>query len=179
MARRGIHTAVRRVSKRLTEWFITVDSAGFINVAAASKLLYATVPGATLALIAPATIIRTRGILTVLSDQTAATETQMGGIGVGFVNEVAGTLGITALPGPTTDPNWEGWFVYQRFTQRMLVATAVGMASRGGSGGSYEIDSKAMRKFDGDETMVFLAENRHATNGFEFNLVLRFLVKAG
>ena len=41
------------------------------------------------------------------------------------------------------------------------------------------IDSKAMRKFESDEGLVFMIENASSTNGFDAMLQLRFLVKAG
>ena len=46
----------------------------------------------------PFTLIRVRGIFTIASDQSAATETQVGALGVAVVSEQAASIGVTAVP---------------------------------------------------------------------------------
>ena len=162
-----------RGSRRLTEWVISSFPATVTNIPASSKVLLSSVAAAQLTALAPATIVRTRGVLMVSTDQTAALEFQLGSFGLGFVNEVARALGVTALPGPSTDALWDGWFVHQYFQQKHDVAET------GPAYAQYVIDSKAMRKFEGDEGLVFMVENTHATQGFEVALGLRILMKAG
>ena len=59
----------------------------------------------------------------------------------------------------------------------MLNASAIGQQSVL-FGDSLDIDSKAMRRIEGDEGLIIMVEN---TGGFGFNIALgaRFLLKAG
>jgi len=139
----GIRTFSRRV-KRATDWQLGILAIGETSVPAAGKAVIASFSSATLAAIAPSTIIRTRGFFSIRSDQAAASELQIGAIGLGLVNEVARALGITALPGPLTDALWDGWFFHQFFSQSFIVADATGIADNAGAGSGYTIDSKAV-----------------------------------
>ena len=163
--------------KRSTDWSLGIIPVGGTVVPAASKLVVGTFTSATLATLVPATVIRVRGMMNVYSDQVAATEHQVGAMGFGFVNEVAATLGITGLPGPSTDALWDGWFVHQFITQRFHFADNTGLLPYMGT--QYVIDSKAMRKFESDEALVVVVENTSLTQGFEVQLGCRILTKAG
>jgi len=179
VANRAGRSFVRsRAPKRQTDWGLSIESVAPITVAPATKVLLATFAPLVLSLFAPSTIVRTRGYLTVVSDQRAVIESQIGGFGVAFVNSVAAALGVTGLPGPTSDDLFDGWFVHKTFGQQMLSGTDVAFQQTMASD-SYEIDSKAMRKFDSDMALVVMVENSHATQAFEVLTSLRFLVKAG
>ena len=164
-----------RRTRRATDWSLGLIAAGKTSVAANSKVLVASLSEASLLPIAPATVVRTRGAVQISSDQSAADEDQIGSIGVAFVSEVARALGVTAIPGPSTETLWDGWFVHQFFQQRFLFASNTGehLGLR-----QYEIDSKAMRKFEGAQGLVFMCENT-GSFGFEIMWQMRFLVKAG
>ncbi len=164
-------------SKRSTDWQIATFPVGETAVAASTKVLLILVPSTTLGTIAPATIVRTRGIFAIRSDAPGVTELQVGAFGIGLVNDVAGALGVTALPGPSTDALWGGWFVHQFITQANQVNTAIGADARGVY--QYEIDSKAMRKFESDEALVIMVENTSGSFAFTITAGIRFLVKAG
>ena len=167
-----------RRSKRATDWAIGANSTGGITVPAASKVLLIGFSAATLAPQAPATIVRTRGVLTIFSDQGAAAENQIGAFGIALVNDTARALGPTAIPGPSSVSLWDGWFVFQEFHQNFTFGSAVG-TQQGGAGMSYVLDSKAMRKFEGDQGLVVMIENGHATHGLAVMFGFRMLVKAG
>ena len=92
-----------------------------------------------------------------------------------LINETARALGVTAIPGPGTDSLYDGWFVHQFVMQKLIRASGVGFTE----GQVYEIDSKAMRKFEGDEGLVFMVENNSPTDGFDIIVGLRILIKAG
>ena len=177
MARTAVRTFRSRSPRRATDWQLAVLSVGRTGVPAGTKVLIASIGSAALSAIAPGTIVRTRGIITIDSDQQAASEDQVGGFGVGLVNEVARALGVTALPGPSTDALWDGWFVHQFIQERFLFVSGVGVAPNAGR--RYIIDSKAMRKFESDEGLIIMAENSSSTNGMNIGVSLRFLVKAG
>ena len=169
-------TRGRSGPKRLTEWSLGTFPVGVVLVGVNTKVLALSFSAADLSVQAPATIIRTRGVLWVRSDQDAAEELQLGAFGVGFVNETARALGVTAIPGPSTDALWDGWFVHQPIVQSSKRNVA---GSGGMSGIQYQIDSKAMRKFEGDEGLAIMVENTNNLNAFEIALFLRILVKAG
>jgi len=166
----------RRTSRRQTDWAFVFLSTSSTNIAGTTKTLLSSISSANLAGIAPATIVRTRGIVTVKSDQVAAREEYNGAMGLGFVNETARALGATGVPGPTTLAAWDGWFVHQFFHQMFELATGASIDCQGAT--SYVIDSKAMRKFTDDVGLVLVAENS-GSNGFDISISLRLLVKAG
>ena len=164
-------------SRRQTDWALSVSTVALVNVPAASKVLASSFDASVLRDIAPATVIRTRGELLIITDNFGATEVQLGAFGIAFVNNVARTLGVTAIPGPGTDALFDGWFVHQFIQQKSVLLSGVGFESR--SATRYVIDSKAMRKFDADLGLAIMIENQHASQGFDFALGLRFLIKAG
>jgi len=169
--RRGNFTS--RAPRRLTDWQLGFITNAYVTVPANSKVLLASITAAMLATVAPATIIRTRGIVSVTSDQAAAVEEQLGGIGLTFVSELARAAGVASIPGPVSDFGWEGWFVHQFFAQKQQLGANANMSQ------VYEIDSRAMRKFDDDSGLALVAENIDTTEGLDIAVFLRILVKAG
>ncbi len=91
--------APRRKSLWLDFASIFVDRAA---LAAASVSLVSSLNAAALAL-RPFTIVRTRGLLIVQSDQVAATEQPFGALGLSVVTDQASAIGISAVPTPITD----------------------------------------------------------------------------
>ncbi len=174
MARRLSPQRFSRGVKRAVDWDLSFSSIARTNIPAGTKVLLGSITAAALDGVAPATIVRTRGVLNVLSDQSAATEDQMGAIGLAFVNEVARALGVTGLPGPDSDFGYD-WFWWQGVAQTQRLATAVGFEN---AGVQYVIDSKAMRKFDGGSGLVLMVENVGST-GFDVSVQIRILIKAG
>jgi len=166
---------VVRRSKRQTDWMIAVRTTGPVAIASGAKVVIGQATPALLVGLTPSTIVRTRGILEFHTDNLAATESQSGCLGVGIVNEQAQTVGVTALPGPETDPLWEGWFVLQPFRSHTSINTAVGFDAPGGR--MLDVDSKAMRKLDSSDGLVIMVENNSGSFAFDIQLYLRFLLK--
>jgi len=170
-----------RGPRRQTDWALGLVSSAYVNIPAASKVLITRFTAAQMAAVAPGTIVRVRGMLSIKSDQVAAREEFQGAVGLGFVNETAGALGVTGIPGPcgggAGEVLYDGWLYHQFFQQMFELGTAVGFDSQGST--NYVIDSKAMRKFDGDVSLVFIAQNINAANGFDLSAQFRILVKAG
>ncbi len=165
-----------RAQRRQTDWRIQLQTAAYFNVPAASKLLIARIGSAQLDDFSPGTLVRSRGILSVRPASVAANAQMLGAFGCAFVNETAAALGVTGIPGPATDGNFDGWFVWQGITGDFQQSTA---AAWGLTDRQWEIDSKAMRKFAGDSSLVFMIENEHATLAFLAAVHMRFLIKAG
>jgi len=63
------------------------------------------------------TVVRTRGALTVMTDQQASGEDQIGALGMIRVTDRAIAAGIASIPGPMTDGDDDGWFLWVPFAQ--------------------------------------------------------------
>ena len=77
-------------------------------------------------------------------------------IGIGIVTNKAFAIGATAVPGPITEMEWDGW-LYHRFFD-LHQSTTTFDPTEVNSQISFEVDSKAMRKLDGEEIIVAVVE---------------------
>ena len=170
MARRQPFQGPRRRSGSNKSWD------GFFNITpvvipAASKVLLGSIslnnPGID------ETILRTVGNLAVASDQSAASEVQIGAFGMIVVSDDALAVGITAIPGPVSGVGEDGWFLFVPINQRFLFGSAIGMNLDYGH--VYDYDSRAKRKVEDGRVVALVAENAHATHGFNISLALRQL----
>ncbi len=121
----------------------------------------------------PFTIVRTRGIMFVISDQLAATESYGVGLGLAVVSDQAVAVGITAVPTPLTDKGSDLFFVYEQLFSRFEFRTSVGFESSGGA--FLQWDSKAMRKVNDDQDLALTVENE--INGVNVTVSGRMLIK--
>ncbi len=103
----------------------------------------------------PFTVIRTRGILHVRSDQSTAGETYGASFGDAVVSEQASGVGITAVPTPTTDSDSDVWSVYEFMMMHFEHKTSVGFTD---VGVQRIIDSKAMRKVEDGQDLISVVE---------------------
>jgi len=145
-----------RAPKRATTWVGTSEgSIQFTAVTAGAKILLLSfdVPE-------DRTVVRTRGVLSIKSDQLAATEEIIGAFGMCVVSDTAAGTGISAIPGPMSTPNWDGWFVFEPFAFSMVIGDATGFANLGKE---IVLDNKAMRKVKEGDTIVVVVES--GTNG--------------
>ena len=138
-----------------------------------------TVVGSGVAALADGlTIVRIRGIFQIGATGTpaAATDGIDGAFGICIVSNDAFAVGVTAIPGPVTDMQWDGW-MYHRFVNS--VATAWGSSADEYSFVDFEIDSKAMRKIGVNDTVCGVFEHtRHgAANAFQIWSDSRMLLK--
>ncbi len=169
MARRTIHGRSRPPTLR--QWTATVPETQFVALAAATAVIDSTfiTSGA-----APETILRSRGLLTVITDQAASSEQPFGAFGICVVSDQAIAAGIGSIPTPYTEPESDLWLLHQFFAAPMVFGSAIGFAALGQS---YELDSKAMRKVGEDQTVVFVMENGNSTDGLLYRLDMRVLSK--
>ena len=159
----------RPTTPRLTEWAgITFSSTVFT---ATGGTILGSLNAAALAL-RPFTIIRTHVELFVLSDQSAAIEFQAGAFGMAVVSDQASAIGVTAVPTPVTDSDSDLFFVHQVF-----FADESNLTDRTKGGNHYSIDSKAMRKVNGDQDLIISAELSDIGSGFRLLVGGRFLLK--
>ena len=112
------------------------------------------------------TLIRTRGeLLMYLTSAVASLDGFFGAFGIGKATAAALLVGVTAVPTPITEESWDGW-LYHRFFSLMApgpiaVATAAQeqlQVAPAVSALRFEVDSKAMRKIDVDESFYCAIE---------------------
>ena len=120
------------------------------------------------------TLRRIRGLLSVHSDQQAATENQIGALGVAVFTNAAIAAGVALLPDPVSDINDDIWQTFTHIGQRFNFGTSVGF--QGNVAVQYEIDSKAMRKLSEGRALGIVVANANATAAFNITLGMRFLL---
>ncbi len=171
---RGRHAPVSRGRgpKRQVTWVGPADQA-YITVASTTKVIIAFFrPEITVPSIDKATIVRTRGQVSITFDSFAADKSIVGAYGAGIVSFDAFTAGVASVPGPFSDADWGGWYLWRSFTKNFEFFDATG--SLLGSS-EQEVDSKAMRKIGTSEVMVFVAESQ--SGAFNISMPLRTLIK--
>jgi len=154
------------VAKRPTDW--VAGSADFSALASVVSGAQAVVSGisAQEGIAHLGTIIRMRGCIHLeLANETTVATLQEFGIGIGLVDDRALASSPTAgtgLPQPIDDEDFEGWMWwkcgYLGTTENPQTGT--GSHVRRQAGMDIEIDSKAMRKWDENDALVIIVQNR-------------------
>ena len=123
----------------------------------------------------PFTIVRTRGLIGVGSDQFANSERQWVNYGHIVVQDTATAIGITAIPTLITDDDSD-WFVFEQVGALIGVSSATSVFSYGTE---RVIDSKAMRKVDMGQDLVSVVESAATgvSEGVSFREYTRSLIK--
>ena len=174
MARRSFARSRTGGARRLTDWGFLLPLAPIV-IPANSFVLLGSISQALLGDSTPLTLVRTRGLAHVASDQLAGTEPQLFSHGVAVVKESARVAGAASLPDPLVDADdsvWQSWGQVFNLTQ---LNSAVGFDASAGK--SEVIDSKSMRKVVTGESIVLMGANSHATAGLQVTIGLRFLFK--
>jgi len=179
MARRratGRFPALRQGQRRETIWIggVTVRTI----VAAASTAVLQTSLNATALSLRPFTIVRTRGLLRLESDQSTASEFQDAAYGKAVVSDQAVLAGAPAIPTPTTDDASDLWFVYERMLLDItLGGGGLGTGNPRPNGMERIIDSRAMRKVEDGQDIVGVVETGVLSDGVVITSFVRTLVK--
>jgi len=164
-----------RAPRRATEWVASADIDVGTQLNGTAGVLDQSLTGAQVSLLAPFTIVRTVGFVAVKSDQVAATESFIGALGALVVTESARVAGVASIPTPVTEMSDEMWFLFQGFQGGIEFLDATGTQN------GYRIfhfDSKAQRKVQDGEAIVFMLENGAASGvGLQFWLQFRMLLK--
>ena len=147
MARRIVTRGVRGVRRR-THWSASLVTP--VSVSTSGSLLLFTSPVGH----EGETLIRVRGLLSVaLQTASAVADGYVGSFGMAIVTTAAATAGVASIPTPSTEAAWDGWLLHRFFDcRRTLGAGSPGEFSR------LELDSKAMRKANEDESLVGVIE---------------------
>ena len=155
-------------ARRTTSWIGPAEQ-GYVSVATTGATLVASLSSSNLD---TGTIIRTRGQVSVGPQDVTADLAIVGAFGIGMVSTQAFGIGITAIPHPFRDADWDGWMVWRSFSYQFEFQDATGVNF---PAWDFEVDSKAMRKLEGDYTMVLVAES--FTGAFVLSAPLRHLLK--
>ena len=148
----------RRGNPRQTEWLAREFPTSPVSLNFATFAFDSSMDATEIAKL-PFTITRTIGLLSVISDQTAASESPHGAFGALVVSEKAATLGPTALPDPVTEGNSDEWFLYGLWSA-MIVA---GASSDQNQAQLFHFDSRAQRKVQEGEQIAFMIANAGGT----------------
>ena len=161
-----------RTIRRATVWLGRAPSVN--TLASGTPVLLSVLNAAALAL-RPFTVVRTRGILFIASDQQAANENMMAAWAQCVVSEQASAIGVTAVPTPVTDSGSELFFGYQWMLNVFRFGDNTGF--QGVNGYHQVVDSKAMRKVSEGEDLVEVIENSAAGAGCDLQTAFRTLIK--
>lgn len=118
------------------------------------------------------TIARVRGHATVANVQAnAAGDRAVLALGICVLPNQGPAIGVTSCPTPYSDMGWDGWLYHRLISSQAMQAAALGSGRT--SQFEFEIDSKAMRKFEAYESAICLiAEQANtATAGTYVNRV--------
>ena len=170
---RGHVVLPRRGQRRATTWIPSADSTDIQALAAGGVVLDQDFSGAQVDATGPFTITRTVGYIAVATDQAAATEFPFGAVGCMVVQEVARVGGVGNVPTPISEEGDDQWFVYQGFATGGIFVTG-GMAP---FQYVFPFDSRAQRKVEEGQAIVWTVENASATDGLNYILKFRMLIK--
>ena len=173
MARKSGYVRRQGVMRRETLWVGL--SIGRTVVAAAQTAAIITSANAALQALRPYTIVRTRGLLHLVSDQEAASEFQEIGYGHCVVSDQALAIGVTAVPTPDTDVGSDLWYVYQSMSNLFRFLSGVGVIGQEGQWVNF--DSKAMRKVEDGEIDISVVETGATSAGVSLTSAFRQLIK--
>jgi len=158
-----------RVARRKTDWINAAStSIGIVSVPDGGTRVLAAV-AVTEGAASPGTIVRIRGCIHVeLAAATAAVGLQMFGIGIGLFDDRAFAVANAAgLPKPILDGDDEKWMWWHcGFVGHGPDLTNPPGVESEGSGRKIAIDivvdSKAMRKWDENQTLAWVIQNELA-----------------
>jgi len=145
--RRGF--PVRNPSRRVKTWSLGPENVDLSQSGSGAQLWSA---GGQLANETQITILRLRGFQKItLLTATAAGDGFFGATGFGLVTNEAFAIGVTAVPSPLSEEEWDGWLFHTYWGVQAAVAAGVDTF---GTSFNLEIDSKAMRKWSDGYTLI-------------------------
>ncbi len=173
MARKFTRSRGRSGAPRESLWLFANVAGATLASASTASLLF-SYNAAALAL-RPFTIVRTRGVFGVKSDQIATQEDFDAAVSMSVVSDQAVAIGVTAVPTPATDMGSDMFFVYEMLFGTYEDRTAAGFESNGLT--SMQFDSKAMRRVNDDQDLAVTLETSSVSNGVNVRLGFRQLIK--
>ncbi len=169
----AVHRRSRFVSHKrssVKKWF-GIDVSATTIAADASTLIASLNAGGLLD--RPFTILRTRGVIHIETDQSAASESPAGVVGMIVVNDQALGAGSGSIPDPVPAAD-APWIVYEPFIDAFVLGDATGFVESAGV--NITFDSKAMRKVGPNEDVALMCEEA-AGFGVSITMLGRMLVQ--
>ncbi len=161
MATRGRRPLARGRGRRPGGTWSRTVSVALSTTAAASKTLLTSFSLSTAGI--GETVRRTRGRVWFGSDQSSTTEAYSGAFGLVVVNDIALAAGAASIPGPNTDRDDDGWFVWEGVANETILKDATGIQQPALS--MIEFDSKGMRRIEEGFSVAMMFENASASTG--------------
>ena len=121
----------------------------------------------------PFTILRTRALLAIASDQVVASESNSGAFSMQIITDSASAAGIASIPTPLTQPEAD-YFVYMPWQFDFAFFTGVGVEAQFAR--EQVIDSKSMRKVGLDDDIAVVVQGLGA-DGYTVVLEGRQLIQ--
>jgi len=164
---------VRRgnVMRRATLWLSGVETVQASSTTSSSILT--SLNAGALAL-RPFTIIRTRGMMSITSDQGAATERYAVALGGIVVTDEAVAAGVASVPTPSSE-DASDWYFYERLANELQINSSIGFVGQGSR--FKDFDSKAMRKVDIGQDAITVQQGTVNNVGVILLAYCRTLVK--
>ncbi len=160
--------------RRETLWF-GIGENSMTLAAANSQAFTNSVQVAGLLALRPFTVVRIHWNWFLKSDQTGALEDYQTALGVAVVSDQAAIIGITAVPTPFLDLNSDLWMLHAVQAGSFIFISGVGVDPQGGV--VKQLESKAMRKVEDGQDMIFVGENSGVSNGTTSLTAGRMLLK--
>ena len=157
MARRFVPRPATRTQRRKTVWIGTANTV-HVNVGSTLSLIHSSFDPSSLSMLAP-TVARVRGLLRVAPQVWTADLDYSGAFGLAIVSDEAFVAGAASIPRPHDDDDWGGWILHGYYSGH-IEAMAVDAGSLLQT--QYVLDSKAMRKVEINETLVWMIESQAA-----------------
>jgi len=166
---------VRRAGRmvRETSWVRILPTDTTLATASAGAL-FTGFSAATLAL-RPFTIIRTRGFVSLRSDQQAVTEIQNAILAMAVVSDQALAIGVSAVPLPSSDGDSDLFFVYEELMSSLRFIDATGIVEPNNLFSKF--DSKAMRRVEEGSDVAITVETTAISIGAIISKGGRMLLK--
>ncbi len=156
------------VMRRETNWFFGTYAT--TTIAASTAVIITSLNAVALAL-RPFTVVRSRGMLMLESDQTAAAERSRVQYGAAVVSDQSVAIGVTAVPTPVTDDGSDLWYIFETIAHSLQPGLTSGPIYT-----EVQFDSKAMRKVEEGQDIITVAEQGAAVGCILTNYV-RTLIK--
>ena len=126
------------------------------------------------------TLVRTRGRFVIkMATAAAALDAAVGAFGICVVEQNAFAIGVTAVPTPITDADWDGWIDWTPVS--LETAAVISGTSDSGAGVilDYVVDSKSMRRLKLGDAVIGVFEWTVETGTVQLSVYLdsRILVK--
>jgi len=172
---RSFRRMIRGRSRSVREMIWAGTQFNEASIAANSVVLLTVLNAAALAF-RPFTIIRTHMLVSWATDQTSASEETLGALGKIIVSDQAAGAGVASVPDPSIDAD-APWYVWQPLAFKSLAIGTPSNEFHPLTSRQYVVDSKAMRKVEGNETSVMVAANADSVHGARISVIGRFLLK--